>query len=263
MSIKKKLYDTIDNPESKKLASRVVQWSIMFIIAVNVLSVILETEPLLNERFAQWFYYLEFISVVIFTIEYLIRILACTEKEGYQGAVSGRIKYMLSFIMLIDLFAILPFYLPMFFKLDLRFIRVLRLFRIFRLFKLARYSDSLRVMSKVIRGKKEEIIIAASFTGILLVFSSSMMYFIENQAQPEAFRSIPQAPWWGVATLTTVGYGDIYPITPLGKLFGALIAIFGIGLFALPAGILASGFTDSINQKSKPSICPHCKMEIT
>ena len=162
-----------------------------------------------------------------------------------------------------DLIAILPFYLPMIMLIDLRFVRVLRLFRLLRVFKLGRYSESLRTLANVLKRKKEELFITIFVVMILLIIASSLMYFIENEAQPEIFSSIPSAMWWGVATLTTVGYGDAYPVTPVGKLLGAVIALLGIGMFALPTGILGSGFVEEMQRKrEKRKICPNCGKEI-
>jgi voltage-gated potassium channel len=162
-------------------------------------------------------------------------------------------------LALIDLLAILPFYLPIFVHLDLRIIRILRLFRIFRVFKLARYSESVKILSSVIKRKKEELLIVFFVLFILLIVASSLMYFVENDAQPNVFSSIPMAMWWCIVTLTTVGYGDIYPITVLGRILGGIIALLGIGMFALPTGILASAFAEELQKKhERPKICPHC-----
>jgi voltage-gated potassium channel len=159
--------------------------------------------------------------------------------------------------------AILPFYLPMIITLDLRFIRAVRLFRLVRIFKMGRYSESLRLLENVFKEKKEALLITIFMVFILLVIASSLMYFVENEAQPEVFSSILKAMWWGVATLTTVGYGDIYPVTLIGKILGGAIAILGIGMFALPAGILGSGFVEQIQRtRSKSRVCPHCGKDI-
>ena len=164
---------------------------------------------------------------------------------------------------LVDLAAILPFYLPLFIKLDLRFVRALRLLRLFRIFKMGRYSSALQMLGRVVRAKKEEIFITALVLIMLLVVASGLMYYIEKDAQPKQFSSIPSAMWWGVATLTTVGYGDVYPVTAAGKILSAVIAILGIGLFALPTGILASGFIEELHKKETGKIiCPHCGKEI-
>jgi voltage-gated potassium channel len=160
---------------------------------------------------------------------------------------------------LIDLIAILPFYLPMLLPIDLRFMRAIRLVRLLRVFKLSRYSNAFSTLYNVLRAKKEDLFITAFLVSVLLVVASSLMYFIENKGQPEVFSSIPASLWWGVATLSTVGYGDAYPVTVLGKFLGAIIALLGIGMFALPAGILGSGFVEEIQKKKASSkICPHC-----
>jgi voltage-gated potassium channel len=164
--------------------------------------------------------------------------------------------------MLIDLLSILPFYLPLH-GLDLRIIRAVRLFRLFRLFKVGRYPQSLNRLANVIKSKKEELVITLFSAIVLLIIASSLMYFIEKEAQPDVFGSIPDAMWWGAVTLTTVGYGDVYPVTLLGKFISASIAVLGIGLFALPAGIIASGFASELQkEKHEKIICPHCGKNI-
>jgi voltage-gated potassium channel len=168
---------------------------------------------------------------------------------------------------MVDLLAILPALLPLIFTFDLRIIRFLRVFRLFRLFKMSRYVQSLNSLDDVVRAKKEELVVTLVMIGMLLLFSSSLMYIVETEAQPDKFPDIPSAMWWGVATLTTVGYGDVFPITPLGKLFGAFIALLGIGMFALPTGILASGFAEEIKRRHEKEKtcppCPHCGGDIS
>ncbi|ERP31103.1 Ion transport protein [Chitinivibrio alkaliphilus ACht1] len=179
----------------------------------------------------------------MFTIEYLVRIWTANIHPAYKKPLWGNLKFAATPLLIIDLLAILPFYLP-FLGVDLRLLRVFRIHRLLRLFKIARYSTALSHITSVFRDKKEELFTALFFTFLLLVLTATLMYHIENPAQPEVFSSIPQTIWWGVAALTTVGYGDIYPITPQGQILGAIIAIIGIGIFALPAGILASGFSE-------------------
>jgi voltage-gated potassium channel len=156
----------------------------------------------------------------------------------------------------VDLVSILPSLIPGG-TLDLRFIRSLRLARLARTLKLARYSQSLQTLGRVLRAKREELVVTGIAGALLLICASSIMYFAEHDAQPQQFSSIPASMWWGVVTLTTVGYGDIFPVTPLGKILGAFIALLGIGLFALPAGILASGFSDEL-RRNEPRTCPRC-----
>lgn len=232
-----------------------IDTGIMILILANVLSVILETVDPLFTTYRAAFYLFESISVAIFSVEYLGRVWGAPDHSQYNGAIQGRVKYMLSPYMIVDLLAILPFFVGA--VIDLRFLRALRLVRFLRLFKLVRYSKSIRLFIRVIQRKIDDLVMTFSVTGILLVVASSIMYFLEHDAQPEVFSSIPATLWWGVVTLTTVGYGDVYPVTPLGKIFGAIIAIFGIGLFALPASILASGFIEEA-MRQDPTKCPHC-----
>lgn len=163
--------------------------------------------------------------------------------------------------MLIDILAIAPFYLAL--AGDLRAIRVLRLFRLFRVIKVARYSKAVQTLGRVIRAKREELLVAVFVLIVLLVLSSSLMYYVENDDQPAAFGSIPEAMWWSIATLTTVGYGDVHPITPLGKFIASIIAVLGIALFALPTGILGSGFVEEMQkERLHKQVCPHCGKDI-
>jgi voltage-gated potassium channel len=257
--LKAKVYELINAQTIQSRVERRVNIFLMVLIFSNVLAVILETEQSLFLRFRSIFHWFEVCSVLIFSVEYVLRLWSCTENERFKHSFWGRIRYIFTPMAIIDLLAILPFYLPMVILVDLRFLRALRLFRIFRLLKLSRYVKSLRTIRNVIVEKKEELLIAIFSVIILLIFSSSLMYFVERDAQPDKFTSIPAAMWWGIATLTTIGYGDIYPITLLGKILGGIIAILGIGLFALPAGILASGFAGEIHKKDqKDKKCPHC-----
>lgn len=219
---------------------------ILTLISLNVLAVILGTVEELASGYSGLLYGFEVFSVVIFSLEYIGRLWSCTKDERYKGAVRGRIRFAMSPMALIDLVAILPFYLPMLIPFDARFVRAIRLFRLFRMLKIGRYSDAARRLGNVLRAKREELGITVFAVALLLILASSLMYFVEHEAQPDIFSSIPAAMWWGASTLTTVGYGDIYPITPIGKVLGAAIAVLGIGMFALPAGILASGFAEEI-----------------
>lgn len=195
--------------------------------------------------------YFEVFSVIVFTIEYILRICSCNIDNKYQHPIVGRVVFALKPLVIVDLLAILPFYLPMIIPLDLRIVRSLRLFRLFRIFKIGRYSRSLSILRYVIDDKKEELFLVLFVVFIMLIIFSSLMFYLEKDAQPDTFSSIPNAMWWGIITLTTVGYGDIYPVTTLGKIIGAIIAFLGIGMFALPAGILGSGLMEAINKKDQ------------
>lgn len=235
-----------------------VDYFIVALIVANVVAVMLETVDRLYFPYQSYFLAFEIISVALFTVEYVGRLWSATEHPDYQHPLWGRLQYAFSPYMLIDLIAILPFYFAA--VVDLRFLRALRLLRFLRLLKLTRYSESLRLFVTAFRLKREELTITLFVGTILLLMASSAMYFAERNAQPEVFTSIPAALWWGVITLTTVGYGDVTPVTPIGQLLGATIAIVGIGLFALPASILASGFIEAA--RGAVVRCPHCNEEI-
>ena len=248
-TLKKRLYQILETAEKGDTLSRIFDVFIITLIITNVLAVVVGTVKSIQARFSTFLEWFEIVSVIIFTIEYLLRLWTCTISSQYQGAIKGRLRHIFSFYGLIDLLAILPFYLPMVMPVDLRFIRAFRLFRMFRILKIGRYGESMKILQDVLQKKKEELWVALFVVIILLMITSSLMYFVETNAQPDAFSSIPQAMWWGVATLTTVGYGDVYPITPLGKMLGAIIALLGIGVFGLPAGILASGLFETVQRK--------------
>lgn len=262
-TIKKNIFDMVDSSYDAEDSSRYFNVAMLVLISLNVMAAILETETGLYSRYKTFFDLFEAISVGLFTLEYLLRIWSCTEDPKYKGPISGRLRFVLSPLMLIDLVAFLPFYVTTL-GIDLRVIRVIRLFRLFRLMKLGRYTKSLSIIQNVIKSRKEELSLTLFSGVILLILASSLLYFIEHDAQPDVFSSIPESMWWAAVTLTTVGYGDIYPVTVLGKIVGASIAVLGIGLFALPAGIIASGFASELQDKSaEPQICPHCGKEIT
>jgi len=249
------LVDSAPSTPKKRIAT----YFITTLIVLNVLAVILETVHSLFEPAKTFFLVFEIISLTLFTIEYIARIWICTLDPVFQDPVRGRIRFALTPLAIIDLIAIMPFYLLTYLTFDPRFLRVFRLFRLLRALKLARYSESFDFLTTVIIRKKEELFLSVFIELILLIIASSLMYFVENPVQPETFSSIPSAMWWGVATLTTVGYGDVFPITTAGKFLGSIIAILGIGFFAIPAGILAAGFGEEIqNRKHRTSTCPHC-----
>ena len=266
MKLKRRIYEILEVAEQGDRLSRAFDMFIISLIALNVLAFILSTVPSLNS-FVRLFRLFEITSVIIFTIEYVLRLWSCTVDEQFKAPVWGRLRFARNGMAIIDLLAILPFYvalvIPAAKALDLRILRSVRLMRIFRLFKLGRYSSAMKTMGRVLRSKKEELGITIFIVFLLLIIASSLMYFVENPVQPEAFSSIPAAMWWGVSTLTTVGYGDIIPVSSTGKALGMIISILGIGLFALPAGILGSGFFEEVQTRRRlPEKCPHCGKEI-
>ncbi|WP_255065938.1 ion transporter [Lacihabitans sp. LS3-19] len=263
-TFRKKVWSTLDVRYSeRKGLSFMFNISLSILIFLNTIAIILNTIPDLGETYHHFFQDFEYFSVAIFSVEYLLRLWSCVENKGHSHPFWGRLSYIFSFWGLVDLLAIAPFYLSAF-AADFGFIRMLRLLRILRLFRMSRYFHAFRIIKNVLYSKREELILSFSFIFFLIIFSSSLMYYIEHPYQPEAFTSIPASIWWGVNTMTTVGYGDMYPITLPGKILGAFVAITGISLFALPAGIIASGFNEHIrgykNEQGKVK-CPYCQAE--
>lgn len=229
----------------KTSAFPIVEQLILVLIMLNIVALVLESVAGIRESAGRFFTVFETLSVVVFTVEYIVRI---TRLQG------NRFKYALTPLMLIDLIAVIPFYLP-FIYADLRFLRVFRMFRFARVAKFARYSNALQTLGRVVSSKKEELLTTFMFLLILLLLASCLMYYAENDAQPDAFASIPHAMWWAVATLSTVGYGDVCPTTVIGKLLAGTIAVLGIGMFALPTGIIGAALTQEWDKDLR---CPHC-----
>lgn len=276
MGLRRRVHEVLRVGSTRPVA-RTINASIVVLILLNVVAIILGTVQGLRVAYGPWLDTFEILSVAIFTVEYLARLWVVPEDPMFRGAVRGRLRWMGTPLAVVDLLAILPFYLPMGVALDLRFLRVLRLLRLVRVLKLARYSKAIRSMGRVFRAKRQELVMTLFLVGVLLVVSSSLMYLAEHEAQPEDFSSIPHTLWWAVITLTTVGYGDAVPITPLGRALGAVIALLGIGMIALPAGILGSGFVDELQpeadedealptqaaaERARRGACPHCGKDL-
>lgn len=261
--LKKQVYLLLDPGDGGTVWDRVVNSIIVTMILLNLLAVCLETVEGFYREYGTWFRNFELFSVILFSIEYLLRVWSCTSMRKYRHPVQGRLRFVSSPGMLVDLIAIVPFYLPLG-KLDLHSLRSLRMIRFVRFFKLARFLNASRVIRRVFASKKNELMISMLMVLTLIILAASLMYFIEHDAQPDKFSSIPDTMWWSVATLTTVGYGDVYPVTAVGKTLTACISILGIGMFALPAGILASGFSEEFKKKEfvATKCCPHCGKEI-
>ena len=259
--LRERVWATLNLAEPHRLPSKVFSVFILTLIFLNVVAVVIGTVRQIEERYENILHWFEVISVAVFSIEYLARVWSCASSSEYANPITGRLRFILKPMTLIDLLSVLPFYLT-FVNTDLRFIRALRLVRIFRVAKLGRYSTSIKLLGRVFKNKKEELVITATLMALLVVMSSSFMYFAENEAQPDKFSDIPTTMWWSVVTLTTVGYGDVFPVTLLGKFMASIISILGIGMFALPTGILAVSFVEEIRNKSRESKCPHCGEEI-
>ena len=214
-------------------------------VVISVLAVILESVHSIHYLLNMEFLILDAIAVSIFTFEYCLRMYCCVEEPGYKKAVTGRLKLAKSTSSIIDLLAIAPFFLEVFLHhlIDLRFMRV---FRLLRLLKLTRYTGATQSLMKVI-AREWPVMAASAFIMLLLVvMTASLGYLFEHEAQPEKFENIPQSIYWAVITLASVGYGDISPVTPAGRAMTIVLALIGIGIFAIPAALLSSAFSDQL-----------------
>ncbi len=266
-TIKERVWEIVESTDHEDKPKKVFDYFDIFIlilILLNATAVIIETIESVEQVYKIYFFWFEVFSVFVFSFEYVARVWACTSQKKFSRPIWGRIKYIFTPLAIIDLIAILPFYLT-FIMFDLRILRMLRVFRLLRLMKLVRYSASITLFGKVLRNRKEELVVTASIVLVMMVLAASFMYFAEHDAQPEAFPDIPSSMWWAIVTLTTVGYGDVFPVTTLGKVFAAVIAILGIGMFALPTGILGASFVEELEKQRLEKtgeieiiICPHC-----
>lgn len=261
--IKSKIFEIIEVGNS--LPSKIFDIFIIILIILTLFSVIAETFniPVFLQNIISVF---EKVSVVIFTIEYILRIWTADLLHPELSPMRSRFKYLLSFMAIIDLLAILPFYLPFFIKIDLRALRALRVIRLLRIFKINRYTTALNTMAQVFKNKASQPISSMLVVGLLMIIASVIMYNIESSAQPDKFSNAFDALWWAIATLTTVGYGDVYPVTIAGKVLSIIIAILGIGMVAVPTGIITAGFSEVLDKKKsddgEKNYCPYCGHKI-
>jgi voltage-gated potassium channel len=262
---KKKIHGLL-HPEivGDKYWDKIINVFIIVLIILNVIVVILETVISINDQFRNFFYYFDIVSVTIFTIEYILRVWSSNHEEKYKHSVWGRLKYMISPGAIIDLIAIIPFFLLLFFGLgiDIREIRILRLFRVLRLFRLTAYMKSAQMITNVFKKRINELALSLVLVIFLIIIASCAIYFAEHlhPVNKYKFTSIPATIWWSVVTLTTTGYGDMYPMTYLGKAMAMVIMLTGVAFFALPAGIITAGFLEEFRKTrvQKTHTCPHC-----
>ncbi len=250
LTFRRRVWNIVEVAKAGDLASRLFDVLILSLIILSTLAIILESVDTLFAQYKQLFIAFNIFSVIVFTIEYIGRLWSCVEEEEFRHPLWGRLRFAMRPLPLIDLLAILPFYLAMI-GADLRFIRILRIFRILRLAKLARYSAALRMVGASFQRAWNELMITLFVIVVLVIMAACLLYMAEHEAQPEAFQDIPSTMWWAVITLTTVGYGDVYPITIMGRALTSIIAILGIGLLALPTAILGAAFVEEIEALKK------------
>ncbi|NKB60125.1 MAG: ion transporter [Alphaproteobacteria bacterium] len=249
-TFRSRCYRILEGIHPPGVTGRVVDALLILLISANVIAAILETVESIYAAYGPSFDRFEIFSIAVFSIEYLVRVWVCVDdpERQDQTPLKARLRYIVSPLALIDLFAIAPVFLGLLFNVDLRW---LRLFRLLRLFKLTRYWSGLNLLYRVMRDEAPTIGAALFILSIVMVLASGGIYLFENKAQPDAFGSLPEAMWWTVTTLTTVGYGDVVPVTPWSKAFGGLISLIGIGMIAFPAGILAAGFAEQVRRSQK------------
>ena len=266
MTTRKYIHDLLHPHEGSNRTQRAVSIFLAGLIVYSILCVMLETVEGIYSQFEVAFYISEVAIIVIFSLEYVLRLWACVEDEKFRHPFYGRLRYIVSPMSLIDLLSVLPFYAPHLIGSDLRFLWGFRLLRLFRVFKLGEYSASLKTITNVFIKKRRDLVVTFFIIFLLLIISASMMYFLEHDAQPKKFSSIPTSLWWGICTLTTIGYGDMVPLTPAGRFFTGVIMLLAISSFALPSGLLVSGFIEELEVKKNKSkeleYCPYCKEKL-
>ena len=263
LSVKERVFLVI-GPPNRYRANKFFNKFLIILIIFNILAVLLQTVDSLSVNYLFLFDSIRLLSLPIFIGEYLLRLWVSDLHPGIQKGLKGRIQHIFSLFALVDLTVIVSSLVTLLGALDLRTLRVLRIVTLIRLLQWARYSIALNMLARVLKHKKPELSITFSIGGLVILFASTLMYYLEYNLQPDKFSSIPATMWWAVVTLSTVGYGDMHPVTPIGKILGATIILMGVGVMALPSAILASGFTELKAKDFRPSgkeatvYCPLC-----
>lgn len=244
--------------ENRRRWVAALEAAIYALIIVNVFAVVVESVDSVRARYGPLLVTFDAFSVLVFTVEYVARAVWSARDPAFGPGWRGRLRYLASPLAVVDLLSILTWYLPRLLPTDLRVLRLMRLLRVARIAKLGRYSRATRLLQRVLRAKAAELGVTASAATMLILFASCLMYHVERDLQPQAFGSIPAAMWWAITTLTGVGGVDACPLTVAGKILAGLVALGGIGLVALPAGILAAGFEEALAEDREPRVCPRC-----
>jgi voltage-gated potassium channel len=260
--VKNRIHIILDKPAWHDRASVRIHLTLGFIILVNTIAIILYTVRPIAENYGNILKIVINICMFVFVCEYILRIWSCTDTKNPVHMITDRIKYAFHVYLFIDLISILPVFIPFLFPQDIMLFRLLRLASIFKLGRFTQYSDSLVQLRRVLRRKKEIFVIMLFFLVFIILFSSTIMYVVENPAQPDKFSSIPASLWWAVMTVTTVGYGDIVPVTSAGKMIAGIITITGVLVLALPSAIMAAGFMEERERHKKKISLEYSQEEI-
>ncbi|MGN0462492.1 MAG: ion transporter [Ruminococcus sp.] len=273
--VKSKTFEIIES--GKTLPSRIINITIVILIFLTIITVVANTFDISN-AWRILFSRFELVSTIIFTIEYILRVWTSDLLYPQLSPMRARIKYIFSFMAIVDLIAILPLYLLFFIKIDLQALRTLRALRLLRIIKINRYTTALKTITQVFKNKANQLISSMVVVGLLMIIASVLMYNFESEAQPDKFSNAFDSLWWAMSALTTVGYGDVYPITVPGKVLGIVIAFIGIGMVAVPTGIITAGFSEVLHnkkykspnksnepnkeEKDEKKYCPYCGHKI-
>jgi voltage-gated potassium channel len=256
MRVRRRVHEILTS-QADDSAANLVDGVLVALIFANIAAFVAGSHREIEERFGAALGIFEAISVLVFSVEYVLRMWSCVEAADASSPWRQRFRQALRPLMIVDLLAILPFYLPLV-AADLRPLRVLRVLRLLRVLKLGRYSSALQLLQRVLVRCKYELIATFSIVALLEVLAACLMWLAEREAQPEAFSSVTAAAWWAIVTLTTVGYGDIAPVTPAGKLLGGVVALLGVLVIALPAAILGSAMLEILRESAPTILCPSC-----
>lgn len=258
---KRRIYEIIEFTGPPLSANWIFDFILIMMVLLNAFAIMIESVEKLYGEYLYAIYFFETLSVGFFAVEYLLRIWSITEKANYAHPIYGRLKFAITPMAIIDLLSFLPFILLPYID-HFEFVKFFSLLRFFRFLKIVRYIKAVKIFGNVLKNKKDELIFSLVFVFFMLLLVSTLMYYVEKDVQPDKFKSIPESMWWGVVTLTTLGYGDMYPITTMGKILGGIIAILGVGLLAIPSGIMAAGFTEEIQREKEihhqKHFCPYC-----
>lgn len=256
MLTRHQLFKILHRPAPDTRYARPVSYVLTALILLNCLAVSLETVQAIHVPYRQAFLVLEIVSTSVFLVEYLCRLWVCVEQPRFAHPVKGRLRYALQPLSLLDLIVLLTFFAPV----DMRFLRMFRITRLLRVLQMDLFNRSMQAILAAIGRRRHLLVVAVAFMLVAVYFTAALIYLVEHAAQPEKFTSIPETIWWAVVTLTTIGYGDIAPITPLGKALTSVIVLFGIGVFALPTAILTAAILDAGGQDR--GVCPHCQKSL-
>jgi voltage-gated potassium channel len=255
-SLRRQLYKILHRPLPGTRFAAPVGFLLTALILINCLSVSLETVAAIHVPYRDLFHWVEMVSTCIFLVEYVCRVWVAVEQPGFHHALTGRLRYMLQPLALLDLIVLLTFFAPV----DLRFLRIFRISRLLRVLHLDKFNRSLNAIVHAVTRRAHLLGVAAAFMLTAVYFTAALIYWVEHPVQPEKFSSIPETLWWAVVTLTTIGYGDVVPVTALGKALTSVITLFGIGVFALPGAIITAAVLEAGQDGHRQ--CPHCKKDL-